>query len=118
MAALNGGTVQLNGSKLPGGLPTVQITGISFSEASLTRILDRYCTDPSVRTSAPPLQTSPTTQEKADEPSPENKKRTQEAVPPIKAGLTASIAQTMQATGLGRTKIDQLMRKGDLVRKK
>lgn len=119
MAALNGGTVQLDGSKLPGGLPAIQITGISFSEASLTKILDRYCTDPSVRTSAPPPKSSPTTQEKAHGPSPKDQKRTQDAVPPIKAGdLTASIAQTMQATGLGRTKVDELMRKGDLVRTK
>lgn len=119
MAALNGGTIQLDGSKLPGGLPTVQITGISFSEASLIKILDRYCADPSVPTADPPPQPSPTTKEKAPKISPDNQKRAQKAVPPIKAGdLTASIAQTMQATGLGRTKVDQLMRKGDLVRTK
>lgn len=119
MAALNGRTVQLEGSKLPGGSPTVQITGISFSESSLTKILDRYCADPAVRSSAAPLKASTTTQEKPHKPSSEDRKRTQEAVLPIKAGdLTASIAQTMQATGLGRTKVDQLMRKGDLVRTK
>lgn len=119
MAAFNGGTVQLDGSKLPGGLPTIQITGISFSEASVTNILDRYCTDPSVRTSVPPPKQIPTNQEQEREPSPEEQKQTQKAVPPIRAGdLTASIAQTMQATGLGRTKINQLMRKGDLVRTK
>ena len=119
MAALNGGTVQLDGSKLPGGLPATQITGISFSEASLTKILDRYCTDPDVRISARPPKSSPTNQEKAHGPSHEEQKRTQDAVPPIKAGdLTASIAQTMQATGLGRTKVNELMRKGDLVRTK
>lgn len=119
MAALNGGTVQLDGSKLPGGLPTIQITGISFSASSLTKILDRYCADPSVFTSAPQPKPSQTTQEKAPKPSPEDHKRTQKAVPPIKTGdLTASVAQAMQATGLGRTKIDQLMRDGDLVRTK
>ncbi|MBX7483155.1 hypothetical protein [Qipengyuania qiaonensis] len=119
MTALNGGTVQLDGSKMPGGLPAIQITGISFSEASLTKILDRYCADPSVRSPAAPPKASPTTQEKPHKPSSEDQKRTQEAVLPIKAGdLTASIAQTMQATGLGRTKVDQLMRKGDLVRTK
>lgn len=118
-AALNGGTIQLDGSKLPGGLPAIQITGISFSEASLTKILDRYCADPSVRSAVAPPKASPTTQEKPHKPSPKDQKRTQEAVLPIKAGdLTASIAQTMQATGLGRTKVDQLMRKGDLVRTK
>lgn len=36
---------------------------------------------------------------------------------PIKAGdLTASIAQTMQATGLSRAKFDQVMKKDDVVR--
>ena len=119
MAALDGGTIKLDGSKLPGGLPAIQITGISFSEASLTKILDRYCADSSVCTLASPLKSRPTTQEKGHEPSAEDQKRGEDAVPPIKAGdLTASIAQTMQATGLGRTKIDQLMRKGDLVRTK
>ncbi|WP_435203095.1 hypothetical protein [Qipengyuania sp. 902] len=119
MAVLNGGTVQLEGAKLPGGLPTIQITGISFSEASLIKILNRYCADPSVCTSATPPKSSPTPQERALEPSPEDQKRAPDAVLPIKAGaLTASIAQTMQATGLGRTKIDQLMRNGDLVRTK
>jgi len=117
MAALNGGTVQLDGSKLLGGLPTIQIAGINFSEASLTKIVNCYSTDPSVRTSSPLPKPSATNQEKAHKRSPENQKRTQKAVPPIKVGdLTASIAQTMQATGLGRAKVDELMWKGDLVR--
>ena len=99
VTAFNGGTVQLEGSKLPGGLPTIRITGISFSEASLTKILDRYCTDPSVPLAAPLPKSSPRTHEQAHEPSTEDQKRTQEAVPPIRAGdLTASTAQTMQAT--------------------
>ncbi|PZO71404.1 MAG: excisionase [Pelagerythrobacter marensis] len=38
---------------------------------------------------------------------------------PIRSGdLTASVGQTEQATGLGRTTIDKLMRDGTLVRKK
>ena len=42
-----------------------------------------------------------------------------EDVQPIRPGdLTASVAQTEQATGLGRTTIDKLMRDGTLVRKK
>ncbi|GMM92432.1 hypothetical protein MTsN3n11_07340 [Qipengyuania sp. MTN3-11] len=117
--ALNGGTVRLEGSPLKGGIPSVLITGISFSEASLTKILDRYCSDPSVRASGPLPKRGPTTQESASKPSHQSQKRTQKGVPPIKAGdLTASVAQTMQATGLGRTKVDQLMQKGDLVRTK
>ncbi|WP_239804532.1 hypothetical protein [Croceicoccus hydrothermalis] len=42
-AALNGGTVRLEGSPLQGGMPSVLITGISFSEAALVKVLDRYC---------------------------------------------------------------------------
>ena len=119
IAALNGGTVQLVGAKLHGGLPTIQITGISFSEASLTKILDRYCADPFICRSAPPSNSSPTAQEKPPQLLPEDQKPTHQAVPPIKAGdLTAPNAQTMQATGLGRTKVDQLMKNGDLVRTK
>ena len=45
-AAFNGGTVRLEGDKSPGGLSTIQITGISFSEASLVKVLDRYCGGP------------------------------------------------------------------------
>lgn len=117
--ALNGGTVRLKGSPLQGGIPSVLITGISFSEASLTKILDRYCAEPSVRTSGPLPKRNATTLESASKPSPQGQKRTTKAVPPIKAGdLTASVAQTMQATGLGRTKVDQLMQKGELVRTK
>lgn len=41
--AFNGGTVRLQGSGLRGGLPSVQITGVSFSEVSLAKVLDRYC---------------------------------------------------------------------------
>ena len=63
--ALNGGTVRLVGSPVQGGMPSVLITGISFSEASLTKILDRYCADPSVRTSGPIPERSPTTQNSA-----------------------------------------------------
>ena len=41
-AAMNGGTVRLEGSALRGSEPSILITGISFSESSLVRVLDRY----------------------------------------------------------------------------
>ena len=50
-AALDGGTVRLEGSPLEGGTPSVLITGISFSEAALVKVLDRYCADSPVRVS-------------------------------------------------------------------
>lgn len=117
--ALNGQTVRLEGSRLQGGTPTVLITGISFSEATLVKVLDRYCVGspasavnqlnscdahPTSKTMAPCIEAS------------EPKK---EEVQPIRPGdLTASVAPTEQATGLGRTTIDKLMRDGTLVRKK
>jgi hypothetical protein len=41
--AFNGGTVRLQGSGLRGGPPSMRITGISFSEVSLVKVLERYC---------------------------------------------------------------------------
>ena len=117
--ALNGGTVRLEGSSLQGGTPTVLITGVSFSEATLVKVLDRYCVGSPFSASkqinsCDAHPTSKTTAQciEASEPKKED-------VQPIKSGdLTASVAQTEQATGLGRTTIDKLMRNGTLVRKK
>ncbi|MDT0575596.1 hypothetical protein RM533_05310 [Croceicoccus sp. F390] len=117
--ALNGGTVRLEGSQLKGGIPSVQITGVSFSEASLVKVLDRYCAQSLIcatKALSIPIPETPTEASslisRVGEP---NKKE----VPPVKPGdLTASVAQAMQATSLGRTKIDQLMRDGTLVRRK
>lgn len=120
VTALNGGTVQLEGSNLPGGLPTIRITGISFSEASLTKVLDRYCTDAPSIILQEPLARIPEPQvgRSSAIPSQSSKHRRKE-VAPIKPGdLTATVAQAVQATGLGRTKIDQLMRDGTLERTK
>ena len=114
-AALNGGTVRLDGSPLQGGTPSVLITGISFSEAALVKVLDRYCADSSVRVSKQSSGCDAHATTKGSETS-EAKK---DDVQPIRPGdLTASVAQAEQATGLGRTTIDKLMRDGTLVRKK
>ena len=118
-SALNGGTVRLEGSLLEGGIPSVQITGISFSETLLIKILDRYCANSSgdVATPAPfpnPEATisGPSSASKTCEPEKKD-------VPPIRpGGLTASVAQAKQATGLGRTKLNALMRSGTLHSKK
>ena len=118
-AALDGGTVRLEGSTLRGGTPSVLITGISFSGAALIKVLDRYCVD----TPAGASKTSSgcdahaTTKGIASSIGASEAKKI--AVQPIRSGdLTASVAQTEQATGLGRTTIDKLMRDGTLVRKK
>ena len=117
-AALNGGTVRLEGSKRPGGLPTIHITGISFSEVSLRKVLDRYCASTSAPVTSMPTKQPPNAAKGAPNPSLHGK-RNQKAIPPIKKGdLTASIAQTMQATSLGRTKITELMNTGVLSKAK
>ena len=117
-AALNGGTVRLEGSPLQGGLPSVLITGISFSEAALVKVLDRYCLGLPVGALEQFSGCDAHATTKGIAPSIEASEAKTE-VQPIKLGdLTASVAQTEQATGLGRTTIDRLMRDGTLVRKK
>ena len=118
-AALNGGTVRLEGSPLQGGLPSVLITGISFSEAALVKVLDRYCVGLPAGASEQSSGCDAHAMTKSIAPSIEASEAKKEDVQPIRSGdLTASVAQTEQATGLGRTTIDKLMRDGTLVRKK
>ena len=117
--ALNGGTVRLEGSPLQGGMSSVLITGISFSEAALIKVLDRYCVDSPVGVSRQFSGCDAHATTKGIAPSFEASKAKNEDVQPIRPGdLTASVAQTERATGLGRTTIDKLMRDGTLVRKK
>lgn len=119
--ALNGGTVRLAGSGLIGGEPDVQLTGISFSEASLSKVLARYCAQAKPRASiGKPVPASASQLKPAAEPPAEAKAAPKpKAPPPILPGdLVASIAQTMQVTGLGRTKINELMSDGTLGKKK
>ena len=118
-AALDGGTVRLEGSPLQGGTPSVLITGISFSGAALIKVLDRYCVDTPAGASkkSSGCDAHATTKGIASSIGASEAKKI--AVQPIRSGdLTASVAQTEQATGLGRTTIDKLMRDGTLVRKK
>ena len=118
-AALDGGTVRLEGSPLQGGTPSVLITGISFSGAALIKVLDRYCVDTPAGASkkSSGCDAHATTKGIASSIGASEAKKID--VQPIRSGdLTASVAQTEQATGLGRTTIDKLMRDGTLVRKK
>ncbi|OYX63366.1 MAG: hypothetical protein B7Y88_12985 [Sphingomonadales bacterium 32-64-17] len=118
--ALTGRTVRIEGSPLQGGHPSVLITGVSFSEASLIKVLERYCANaPATIFHEPPARmTEPQISSASTTPS-QDCKPIGKQVPPIKPGdLTATVAQAVQATGLGRTKIDQLMRDGTLERTK
>lgn len=116
-AVLNGGTVRLEGSGLRGGDPSVLITGISFSEPSLAKLLDRYCADSSVSFSDQLSHSGAEATLTGAPSSSQTCKPDEEDVSPIKPGaITASVAQTEQATGLSRTTIDKLMREGALDR--
>lgn len=111
--------MRLEGSSLSGGPPSILITGISFSETSLTKVLERYCAAPSGSASQPYSEECRSEPDHRNAEAFHDRKSARKPVPPIKEGdLTASVAQAIQATGLGRTKIDQLMRDGDLIRTK
>lgn len=112
--ALNGGTIRVQGSHLRGGTASVQITGVSFSETSLLKVLEHYC-----KTSAR-LSSSKSTLAKTLSPAkptaPVAVCKAKKVVPPIMPGdLLVSIAQTMQATGLGRTKVNNLIKQKILI---
>ena len=118
--ALAGRTVRIEGSPLRGAPPSVLITGVSFSEASLIKVLDRYCANApaTIFSEAPACMTELQVGSASALPSQDCKPKRKQ-VPPIKPGdLTATVAQAVQTTGLGRTKIDQLMRDGTLERTK
>tara|TARA_R110000751_G_scaffold2018_8_gene8929 strand:+ start:279114 stop:279794 length:681 start_codon:yes stop_codon:yes gene_type:complete len=120
--ALEGGTVRLTGSDLFGGEPEVQITGISFSDKSLSKVLARYCSQQQVVAASPAeVDAMPApnallaVEELAD---PKTDADMKEPAPILSGDVVASVAQAMRATGLGRTKINELMNEGTLVRKK
>lgn len=115
--ALNGGTIRLQGSHLRGGAPSVQITGVSFSETSLVKVLERYCRT-SKRSSFSKSTPTPSLPPARGSAPVANVCKAKKVAPPIRPGdLFASIAQTMQVTGLGRTTIDKLIKQGILVKK-
>lgn len=114
--AMNGGTVRLEGTPFKGGQPSVQITGISFSPTSLVKVLDRYCAGSTVNTMA--VESRPKAQTDAREDGVTRASRAPAVKPILPGDLTASVAQVMAATGLGRTKVNQLMSEGTLKRSK
>ena len=116
-SAMNGRMVRLEGSPLRGGTPSVLITGISFSQAALVKVLDRYCLNSSagVSTSFNGSEAPATVKDAIKSDTTPDKLELQ----PIKPGdLVASVAQAEKAVGVGRTTIDKLMREGKLDRKK
>jgi hypothetical protein len=120
-----GGTVRLPGSRLIGGEPEVRITGIRFGDKHLQRMVAHHLGE----TARPPAA-SPAPLEAAETvaptapidlaAAPEVRAKTSgtdlSAIPP--GALFVSVKQTQAALGLGRTKINELMNDGRLVRSK
>ena len=113
--AMAGGTVRLAGSDLIGGTPAVRLTGIQFSEGSLLKVLARYRATPApaAKVLQKPASPAPASPPDAPAPSPIPLK---DAIPP--GAITISVDQAMLATGIGRTKINQMMKDGTLDRRK
>lgn len=107
--AMNGGTVRLEGTPFKGGQPSVQITGISFSATSLVKVLERYCAASPVSTIGE--KSGPQAHTGASEDSVARVSRARAVKPIMPGDLTVSINQVMATTGLGRTKINQLIKK-------
>uniref|UniRef100_A0A6H1ZRP5 Putative DNA binding, helix-turn-helix domain containing protein n=2 Tax=viral metagenome TaxID=1070528 RepID=A0A6H1ZRP5_9ZZZZ len=113
--AMAGGTVRLAGSDLIGGAPAVRLTGIRFSEGSLLKVLARYQATPALAPKAPPKAAAPKPADPPTAPMPAPVPL-KDAIPP--GAVAISVKQAMQALGIGRTKTNDLMNDGTLVRRK
>jgi len=98
----------------------VQITGVSFSEGSLRRLLDRYCTTPMQAASSTSKSASKSVVDQVENEigrSSADHRTTDEEISQIRPDdLYVSIKQAVQTTGLSRTKINDLMNVGKLER--
>jgi hypothetical protein len=107
-----GGTVRLSVDSAK-GLPEVNITGMSFSEASLRRLAEHHG-------GGAPAAESPAIAPKphvpAVQPAPAPPSPTPSAIPP--GAIFVTVKQAMAALGLGRTKVNEMMNDGRLVRQK
>lgn len=110
-----GGTVRLKRSDLGGDEPEVRITGISFNEKHLQRLISQAGAELAIKASKPPAAPNPAPAAKAEPP----RSPTSTGVDAIPAGaMSVTVNQAMDALGLGRTKINELMGNGGLERVK
>ena len=107
----NGGTLRLEADPL-NDLPEVSITGVSFSQASLQRLVNHHGGGtPTAHEPAQPPKVVVTTAR----PIASSRLRPDPSAIPAGA-ITVTVNQAMAALGLGRTKINALMNDGRLVR--
>jgi hypothetical protein len=119
-----GGTVHLTGSVLIGGAPTVSITGIGFHKGDVQRLIAQQSGQPAQAKPEPSpngvaLPPSSFESDVRDSPKPAAKRERRTADPfVIKPGaLLLTIKETQAALGIGRTKVNELMNDGRLVRR-
>ena len=108
-----GGTLRLE-AVTADALPEVHITGVSFSEASLQRLVEHYGGSAPV---TPKRAEPPQPVEPAAVPTASSPRRSAPAAIPVDA-VTVTVNQAMGMLGLGRTKINELMNDGRLVKRK
>lgn len=111
-----GGTVWLQADEAR-GIPEVWITSISFGEKYLHRLVEQLRgTDPKRKLSRneTPLAAGAIDPPACAAAEPKKKQADLSAIPP--GTLTVSVKQAQAALGLGRTKINELMNDGRLVR--
>lgn len=116
-----GGTVRLKPADLIGGAPEVRITGMGFGEKHLQRVVDHH-RGPQPKAPPPPkaasIKAEPASvavDPPAPAPQPVNKMPSLAAIPD--GALLATVKQAQAALGFGRTKINELMNDGTLVRR-
>lgn len=113
-----GGTIRLKAVPAE-GWPEVEITGLSFNPASVRRLASHYDKEPIAHPDGAKLTPIP----QVCRPQSANLNRASElrvpevyAIPP--GAQTVTVKQAMAALGLGRTKVNQLMKEGRLIRVK
>ena len=110
-----GGTVRLEPGDLVGGAPAVDITGIGFHQGDLDRLVDHHGARAVTSHRTASASQSPAEAPIADQAQPQRKP----PVPPIPPGAKyASVAQAMDTLRFGRTKINEMMNDGRLVKHK
>lgn len=109
-----GGTLRL-GVDPANNLPEVQITGLTFSEKSVQRLIDYH------GGGVPQVRQAPAEERQREKPGDLKAARDNSGPDPsaiLPGAILATVNQAMAALGLGRTKINALMNDGRLIRRK
>ena len=113
-----GGTVRLAGADMIGGAPAVSITGIGFAEKHLHQTIDHHRGQVSgePRSKKVTVELAGKIAAPVDAPLAERSAPDPAAIPA--GAMLCTIKQAMAALGMGRTKINEMMADGRLVRVK